>query len=420
VHGESHLRRYEDRTFQKEYQDAWERRSASSSYAFNGTVQGLAAIAPLEPARRPRDDDQPLTHNLGLVPCAPVEIILDPSPRDGAAPNLRPQAAACLCVLPGRQGRAIRSCSVWQGDGIVGWRAASGSLDGTLTVWDLVRHEQATTYRSANLSPDCCAAVLQNGTRALTTGQDGRSIVVKNLARGHTLCCLKSRPIATPTLLCCTVFANETHVMGGCVDQTLKVWDLRSGSHEYTLRGHAGRVLCCAVLGGSTRAISGGADRTLIVWDLVRRIEQFQLHGHSQDVLCCDAHQSPTSGTCRGVSGSSDGAVLVWDLEHRRLLYTMCGHVGPVHCCALLADGLYAVSGGADSTLRIWNVQNGTALFRNPLRGHNGPVRCCAAFVVGADDHHPKKHRLLSGSDDGTLRVWELPLLTTTENEAAR
>jgi WD40 repeat protein len=60
-------------------------------------------------------------------------------------------------------------------------------------------------------------------------------------------------------------------------------------------------------------------------------------------------------------------------------------------------DGARLLSGGADETLRLWDVATLSVLA--VLKGQNGAVRCVAWSPDGA--------RLLSGSDDGTLRLWE-------------
>jgi WD40 repeat protein len=61
-------------------------------------------------------------------------------------------------------------------------------------------------------------------------------------------------------------------------------------------------------------------------------------------------------------------------------------------------DGRFAVSGGTDATVRIWDLATGRCL--STLDGHEGEV---TAVVVGADAGFA-----LSASMDGTVRRWEL------------
>jgi len=56
------------------------------------------------------------------------------------------------------------------------------------------------------------------------------------------------------------------------------------------------------------------------------------------------------------------------------------------------------LSGSDDNTLRLWDLDNGTELRR--FEGHNGWVRTIAVV--------PDRRRALSGSGDNTLRLWDL------------
>jgi WD40 repeat protein/uncharacterized protein YjbI with pentapeptide repeats len=73
------------------------------------------------------------------------------------------------------------------------------------------------------------------------------------------------------------------------------------------------------------------------------------------------------------------------------------GHRGPVHACVWSPDGARVLSASDDGTLRVWDARSGRTLLE--LKGHRGWVLGCAWSPDGA--------RVLSASDDRTLRVWD-------------
>ncbi|MEB3831749.1 WD40 repeat domain-containing protein, partial [Phormidium sp. CCY1219] len=67
-------------------------------------------------------------------------------------------------------------------------------------------------------------------------------------------------------------------------DNTLKLWDLATGSERATLTGHSAPVNAVAITPDGTGAVSASWDNTLKLWDLATGSERATLTGHSARV----------------------------------------------------------------------------------------------------------------------------------------
>jgi WD40 repeat protein/serine/threonine protein kinase len=86
-----------------------------------------------------------------------------------------------------------------------------------------------------------------------------------------------------------------------------------------------------------------------------------------------------------------------WRLCHSFELRTIRGHDDWVHCTAFSPDGALLVSGSDDGTLRVWDPATGRELHRLPIKTAHVD---CAAFS-------PDGTRLAVGGSDGRVRVFD-------------
>jgi small GTP-binding protein len=107
--------------------------------------------------------------------------------------------------------------------------------------------------------------------------------------------------------------------------------------------------------------------------------------------------EKPTpAGTKGRLPSSGKGSPFlppIWSLE---------GHSAGVRSVAVTADGRRAVSGSDDGTVRAWDL--GAGACAAVLEGHEGVVWGVAVTADG--------RRAVSGSDDETVRVWDLDART--------
>ncbi|KIM28371.1 hypothetical protein M408DRAFT_57282, partial [Serendipita vermifera MAFF 305830] len=74
------------------------------------------------------------------------------------------------------------------------------------------------------------------------------------------------------------------------------------------------------------------------------------------------------------------------------------GHTDIVSSVAFSPDGKRIVSGSSDKTVRVWDAETGQAVGA-PFQGHDQGVNSVA--------FSPDGKRIVSGSDDKTVRVWD-------------
>lgn len=197
------------------------------------------------------------------------------------------------------------------------------------------------------------------------------------------------------TVRCLHLMGNR--LVSGSTDQTLKVWDLSvqdewsSIACKVTMVGHTDTVRCVQM--DTEKVVSGSYDNTLKIWSLKSGECSHTLRGHIAHVLCLQFHCNTL------VSGSADKTIKVWSLEEFRCNATLYGHQDAVTCISF--DEHRIISGSLDNNIKIWNLKSGVCLstldWKNS-EGHTGVIRCLQA----------NERRMVSASDDRTLKVWQL------------
>ena len=167
---------------------------------------------------------------------------------------------------------------------------------------------------------------------------------------------------------------KELSLVSGSYDQTLKIWDVASGTCQATLTGHSAQINGVKFSLDDTMLASGSGeigrnDNSVRLCDVGTGRELKKLEGHSKDnkdCTCILGHRSQVNG----VSFSADGS----------LVASCSGH----------HNGDYSV--------QMWSVETGQELKK--FLGHSDRVRCVK--------FHPTHARLLvSGSDDQSVGLWD-------------
>ncbi|HET8843545.1 MAG TPA: WD40 repeat domain-containing protein, partial [Ktedonobacteraceae bacterium] len=161
-----------------------------------------------------------------------------------------------------------------------------------------------------------------------------------------------------------------------------------------SLQGHRGWVYSLAISADGQILASGGNDQTVKLWE-PRTGELLHTYTEATGAVFAVAI-SPDSQLIAG--GSADQTIRLWERQTRTLRHTLYGHAGQVHSVAFNPEGTILASGSTDATIRVWSVQTGQLL--RVLRGHARPVHCVAIS--------PDGKKLVSGSSGKTLCVWDL------------
>jgi WD40 repeat protein len=248
-----------------------------------------------------------------------------------------------------------------------------------------------------SVTPDGRRAV-SGGPRAMLGGE-GNTLRVWDLETGTCLHVLEGHSSQVSSV---SITPDGRRAVSGSYDNKLRVWDLESGTCLRTLEGHNDLVWSVSMTPDGRRAVSGSQDRTLRLWDLESGTCLRTLEGQSMFVMSVGITPDGRRAVCRGQE--QDDTLRLWDLESGTCLRTLEGHSGEVWSVSVTPDGRRAVSGSHDNTLRVWDLETGTCLL--VLRGHSSFVTSVSITPDGR--RAASGEAAVSSGEDKTLRVWDL------------
>jgi WD40 repeat protein/transcriptional regulator with XRE-family HTH domain len=315
----------------------------------------------------------------------------------------------------------------WSPDGQV---LASGSFDTTIRIWNA---DSATAQQILVGHIDVVRSVAFTGdSLTLFSGSSDRSVRLWEIASGSCV-----RLMQGYFLSCFAVAWNprDNILASGTSDGQITLWTPTDKRPRQVLRGHTQTVCSVTWSPDGTLLTSGSNDQTIRLWKAQTGECFAVLHGHTSVVRA--TAWSP-DGRMLASGSDYDEIVRVWDIEKRQSLW-MC-NPGATFCLAWSPDGAYLVSGGSDSTLQVWQGENGTLLktFQIPQRSVSGVgsvawspdsnlLACCCGTKVFVWDvtsgmclhtlplsiliytlaWSATGQRLLVGGEDGTVSWWD-------------
>jgi WD40 repeat protein len=314
----------------------------------------------------------------------------------------------------------IRSC-IFSKDST---KILSAGSDAKVMLWEIA----SFTHGKKNIdAPNRVYAEHSNGVRALTwnprnanqaiSGSDDFNIIVWNLETGGITRKLVGH--SAPVLSLCFT-PSGAYVISSSHDSSLIVWDPNLDDVLFRFWGHMGPVYCVAISSDEYMAISAGADSTIRTWDLrgLLREDPDEPHILSKEMSTnLKDEKAPTKKARECIqygniyclafspsgdvllSGSHDSSYALRSIEDGEVIgEPRRGHAGAVYTCQWHPDGVRILTGSEDSIIKMWEASTGRLL--RAFKGHEGPVYDCNFFPDGT--------QMMSVSEDHYIRIWDV------------
>jgi len=303
------------------------------------------------------------------------------------APPVTTLAFVSASVLPSE----ADAPAVTPGSDVSHYVLATGSGDGTITLWSLPDHQPLARWRGGT-----------NPVTALTASMDGRQMMTgaENGTLSHWKLDTSSirgldGTTGTPVTVLAISPSRKLAAVAGLANgqPAIQIRNLDNGQVTHTLTGHSAAVRSLAFSMDSARVVSGSDDHTVRVWNPgdAAQPEQARLEGHAAAVT--GVAFSPDGSQV--LSGAVDHAVRLWNLADGTALKDFAGHAGPVIAVGF-APGNVPYSVSNDRTVRFWNPVDGSQT--RAFNDQAGTV----AFTL-----RPDGQKMALAGDDRAIRIYQ-------------
>ena len=204
----------------------------------------------------------------------------------------------------------------------------------------------------------------------------------------------------TDSVLAIVFSPNGKLLVSGGSDKTVQLWHADTGKLRRTREEHKAPVNTVAFSVDGKRFWSASSENdTIRSWherDGGRWSSQISEQKYVTFIAIACSYKGATAARARAVGGISDCVIEYRGGDH---WHVVSGHTDPVSVLTLYADGRTLATGSVDKTIELWNKAD----INKPLytlTGHTGSIT--------AMDFSVDAKLLASGSSDKTVRLWDL------------
>lgn len=272
---------------------------------------------------------------------------------------------------------------------------ASGGEDHFLRVWDLEKN--ACTFVADDGFDVRCVLFGQSKPILLSGGDSKKLRVWTFTVNGLSLS--EKQPVIhlekkhDSAIYSCALSPNENHAVVGCKDGTLQIHKLgvARAIHDevfaHKLLGHKGTVKALVWNKQNHAIISGGEDSTIRVWDprTGLYISVFYGDGSSIDQLHLLADG-------RRMIAGQDRILSIWEIDSSAVVSHRKQEILHRVTC-IVAHLEYIITGHADGSVFLWNVQNPSQKTITKIMQHDAPIKQVdvshnGQYIASLDNHH--------------------------------
>lgn len=271
-----------------------------------------------------------------------------------------------------------------------GEKVISMSKDSTTIIWDANNGRKIISKGPTPAPKDNTNALSNDDLLRAKVSNDSTDIELCDSKTGRIIHTLKGH---TGRINAIKFSPDSILLASASDDNTIKIWDIKSGREKKTLIGHTNYVTCLSFSPDGNRIVSGSEDNTVRLWDV---------HGNNAVRIKLDegdVMMNPCfSPDGKHIASASfiDGIITVWDAQTGRSVYSFTGDRYIKNICFHPTDKQILVT-TADSTLRVWNMKDGSLL--HTLTGHHRNIHSITFCQNGK--------YLASASSDKTVMIWD-------------
>uniref|UniRef100_A0A663FEQ4 Bromodomain and WD repeat-containing protein 1 n=1 Tax=Aquila chrysaetos chrysaetos TaxID=223781 RepID=A0A663FEQ4_AQUCH len=208
------------------------------------------------------------------------------------------------------------------------------------------------------------------------------------------------------SVYCIAFDRSGRRIFTGSDDCLVKIWATDDGRLLSTLRGHSAEISDMAVNYENTLLAAGSCDKVVRVWCLRTCAPVAVLQGHSASITSIQFSPARKGTTRYLTSTGADGTICFWQwhantmkFKDRPVKFAERSRPGvQISCSSFSSGGMFIATGSTDHVIRIYYLGSESPEKMAELESHTDKV-VAVQFCNNGD-------RFVSGSRDGTARIW--------------